>query len=207
MLQKGSEDMNMAGKTDLRPAVIEDRPYLYQSMACSDATPEMMGLPRFPDHPVPDYPTFCEDFDDAAFADEGSSRPFIITTAGRDIGAACYTIRGRFAELDIWIAARRDWGQGHGIRALEQLITLLDAAGLIDGAIMRPSARNARAIAVYRKAGFVLFDNQVHQLPAWCLDGGEDYTDAVVMVRLIQEGGDGIDSAHDAFPIRGPSCC
>ncbi|MCY4332620.1 MAG: GNAT family protein [Cyanobacteria bacterium MAG CAR1_bin_15] len=133
--------MNMARKTDLRPAVMEDRPYLYQSMACSDATPEMMGLPRFPDHPVPDYPTFYEDFDDAAFANESGSRPFIITAAGRDIGAACYTIRGRFAELDIWIAPRKDWGQGHGIRALEQLIALLDATGLIDGAIMRPSAR------------------------------------------------------------------
>ncbi|MCY4055903.1 MAG: hypothetical protein OXF67_08625 [Cyanobacteria bacterium MAG CAR4_bin_6] len=133
--------MNMARKTDLRPAVMEDRPYLYQSMACSDATPEMMGLPRFPDHPVPDYPTFYEDFDDAAFANESGSRPFIITAAGCDIGAACYTIRGRFAELDILIAARKDWDQGHGIRALEQLIPLLDATGLIDGAIMRPSAR------------------------------------------------------------------
>lgn len=200
--------MNMARKTDLRPAVMEDRPYLYQSMACSDATPEMMGLPRFPDHPVPDYPTFYEDFDDAAFANESGSRPFIITAAGCDIGAACYTIRGRFAELDIWIAPRKDWGQGHGIRALEQLIALLDATGLIDGAIMRPSARNARSIAAYCKAGFALFEDQVHQLPARCLDGGEDYTDAVVMVRLIQQGGDSINSAHDdEFPVHGLSCC
>ena len=149
MWQKGFEGMNMARKTDLRPAVIEDRPYLYQSMACSDVTPEMMGLPRFPDHPVPDYPTFCEDFDDAAFANEGSSRPFIITTAGRDIGAACHTIRGRFAELDISMPHGRI-----GARVM--------ASALLS---------NARAIAVYRKAGFALLDNQVHQLPAWCLAG------------------------------------
>jgi len=179
----------MTRKTDLRPAVLADRPYLYRSMAQSDATPEMMGLPHYPDHPVPDYPTFCEDFDEEAFASQGGFRQFIITAADRDIGATCYTIRDRVAELDIWIAAQQDWGRGHGTRALHQLIALLEAMRSIDALIMRPSARNARAIAAYRKAGFEMYDGGKHRLPTWCLDGGEDYDDAVVLVRRIRSTG------------------
>jgi len=119
MWQKGFEGMNMAGKTDLRPAVIEDRPYLYQSMACSDVTPAMMGLPRFPDHPVPDYPTFCEDLMTrplpmrAALARSSSPQP-VVTSA---LPATPYAAGLPNSNLD---AARKDWGQGHGVRPLEQ---------------------------------------------------------------------------------------
>ncbi len=176
-------------KTATRPAVLADRPFVYQSLAQSDATAEMMGLPRYPDHPVPDYQTFCEDFVEEAFTDKGDFRLFIITTAGRDIGTTCYTIRDSIAELDIWIAARKDWGQGHGTRTLQDLMARLEGMGSIRALIMRPSARNPRAIAAYRKVGFVMYDEERHDLPSWCLDGGEDYEDAVILVRLIGTGG------------------
>ncbi|MCY4261442.1 MAG: GNAT family protein [Rhodobacteraceae bacterium] len=173
----------MTHSTALRVAVLADRLFLYQSMACSDATPEMMGLPQYPDHPIPDYETFCEDFTEEALAGSDAFRQFIVTADDRDIGAICYTVRERVAELDIWIASRKDWGRGHGRRALTQLIAWLEERIPVDAMIMRPSARNERAIAVYGKAGFEIFDTERHQLPTWCLDGGEDYFDPVVMVR------------------------
>jgi uroporphyrinogen-III synthase len=49
--------------------------------------------------------------------------------------------------------------------------------------IIRPSRRNERAIAAYRKAGFVPHDPLLHPLPAWVLTEELDYPDAVVLLR------------------------
>ena len=175
----------MIAGTGLRRAVMEDRVFLYESMARSDATAEMMGDPLYPDHPIPDYKEFCDDFDESAFNNSGWFRQYIIMEGDRDIGAICYTVRGNVAELDIWIASRSDWGKGHGTRALRLVAGRLADAGKTDILIMRPSARNLRAISAYEAAGFTIHDPDLITLPEWCLDGGEDYDDAVVMARRV----------------------
>lgn len=175
----------MNDRIGLRRAHVEDREFLYRSMAQSDATPEMMGMPTYPDHPVPDFAAFVEDYDDTAFQDSDRFRQYVVMAGDRDIGAICYTINGSVAELDIWIASRNDWGMGHGTSAIGMVVDKLEATGRVYDLIMRPSARNRRAIAAYAKAGFDVYDPVVHSLPDWCLDGGADYDDAVVMTRRI----------------------
>ena len=167
----------------LRRATFQDREDIYDWLANSDATPEMMGLPKFPDHPVPTYAEFCADYDEAVF-DESSDcfQVFIISFNDEDIGAAQFFIKNRFSELDIWIAKRKYWGMGVGSQSLQQLANLLSLRGDVDTLVIRPSGRNTRAIACYRKAGFKDHDPSRHRLPPEFLHEGLDYEDAVILV-------------------------
>lgn len=166
----------------LRPASIADRPAIYGWLARSDATPQMMGPPRFTDHPVPSFEAFCADYDDAAFTASGPFALFVMVADGEDIGAISYFIRERIGEIDLWIGARENWGQGYGSRAIGMLADRLFADDGIDALIIRPSARNKRAIGAYIKAGFEAHDRQRHRLPRWVTTEGLDYEDAVVLV-------------------------
>ncbi len=168
----------------LRAATLDDRRRIYRWLAQSDATAEMMGPPWFPDHPVPTYATFCKDYDESAFGASDRFRVFVIIAAGSEIGAISYFVREDVAELDIWIASRRDWGKRCGPAAIERVVQLLEEHRLARAYIMRPSARNRRAIASYRRSGFRDYDPEVHDIPAWCLHEGLDYADAVVLVRV-----------------------
>ena len=172
-------------KITLRPASIEDRPTVYRWMARSDATAEMMGPPVFPDHPVPDFAEFCVDYDDAAFAPDGCFKMFIIGVDGKEVGVIHYWVQGRSAEVDMWIADRRYWGSGTGSRTLRRIAEDLAQEGHVDTLVIRPSARNKRAVAAYRKAGFEPYDPARHALPAKFVDEGLDYEDAVVLAMRL----------------------
>ena len=170
---------------ELRPAALSDRRLVYEMMACSDATPEMMGPPDYSDHPVPDYGGFCADYGEDAFTSDRRFRIFFIRVEGRDIGVIHYYLSDYVAEIDMWIADRRNWCRGYGSAAISRVADNLAANTTARLMIIRPSARNRRAIAAYRKGGFRTYDPAEHVLPDWCLFDGFDYFDAVVMVREL----------------------
>lgn len=171
----------------LRPASLDDRRTAYEWLVASDATPMMMGPPQFPDHPIPRWSEFCADYTDRFFCPEkdGFGRLFVICAERREVGCISYdgleNWRG-IAETDIWIGSSADWGHGWGSQAIRELSSHLLRHPEVDYLIMRPSRRNARAIAAYQKAGFAFYDSAIHQLPESALSTGLDYADAVVMV-------------------------
>lgn len=172
----------------LRPAALTEQRTVYRWLADSDATPMMMGPPLFPDHPTQTWKEFCADYSDLFFLPEGDGfgRLFVISAEQREIGCISYdgldNWRG-IAELDIWIGFSADWGRGWGSQAIRELSNQLLRHPEVEYLIMRPSRRNARAIAAYRKAGFAFYDPALHQLPESVLTTGLDYADAVILVR------------------------
>ncbi len=148
----------------------------------------MMGPPQFPDHAVPTWEQFCADYADRFFCPQGDGfgRLFVIRANEREIGCISYDGLDNWhgiAELDIWIGSSADWGHGWGSLAIRELSSQLLRHPAVESLIMRPSRRNARAIAAYRKAGFVSYDAALHQLPESVLSTGLDYADAVVLVQ------------------------
>ena len=167
----------------LRPAALADRRDIYRWLAQSDATAEMMGPPRFADHPVPSYEEFCADYDDSAYLPSGPFRLYVMEINGQAIGAISSFTREWVSEIDLWIGGRAHWGKGYGSTAIEMLASGLFASGEAETLLIRPSARNARAVAAYRKAGFVPYDPLLHRTPGWITSEGLDYEDAVILVR------------------------
>lgn len=172
----------------LRPASLNERRRVYEWLAASDATPMMMGPPQFPDHPIPTWEDFCADYTERFFRPEGDGfgRLFVICAEGRDIGCISYDGLDNWhgiAELDIWIGSSADRGRGWGSMAVRELSSRLLRHPTVESLIMRPSRRNSRAIAAYRKAGFGFYDPALHQLPESLLSKGFDYADAVVLVH------------------------
>ncbi len=170
----------------LRRAALRDRPKIYRWLARSDATAEMMGPPKFPDHPVPGFAEFCADYDDAAFSEDGCFQIFIISIDGQEAGSVQFRVQERGAELDIWIADRRHWGGGIGSETLRRLAAMLEKRGDVDTLVIRPSARNRRAVAAYKKAGFEEYSPDKHALPRIFVEEGLDYHDAVVLARRLR---------------------
>ena len=173
-------------RVNLRPARLADRRTIYDWLARSDATSQMMGPPRFCDHPVPSFEEFADDFDESAFTEAGPFRLFVILADSDEVGAICYFVNGVAAEVDIWIGASGNWGRGIGSAALGAILDLLVAQTSVSAAVIRPSARNKRAVRAYLRAGFTQYDPVQHQLPDWCLNEGFDYHDAVVLVRSLE---------------------
>ncbi len=177
--------MVISGKiTQLYPASPADRKKIYQWLACSDLTASMMGPPDFPDHPIPDYQAFCTDY--APYFFDGSApaqgRSFIIHSQGEERGQINYQRLDRhpnIAELDIWLSEARHTGLGIGTDAIQALSTFLLEEGIFDTLLIAPSARNDRAIATYRKAGFIE--------TADMRSDAADYSDAVVMIKRKAE--------------------
>ncbi len=165
----------------LQRALLADRPKIYRWLAQSDATREMMGPPDFSDHPVPDYAQFLADYDGTAFTEDSGFQIFKISVDGEEVGASQFWIQERAAELDIWIASRRHWGYGIGSETLRKLAGILRQRGDVDILVIRPSARNQRAIAAYKKAGFEDYDPQKHTLPRVFVKEGMDYADAIIL--------------------------
>jgi diamine N-acetyltransferase len=177
------------GETELRPAVLADRRQAFTWLTASDATASMMGKPAFPDHPIPTWEEFCEDYGESFFRSEGDGRGrlFVIRADGREVGCISYAgldgWRG-VAELDAWIASADDHGRGIGSAAVRELGRMLLAVPTVTALVVRPSARNARAVAAYRKAGFVDHDAALHALPGRFVGEGLDYADALVLVLV-----------------------
>lgn len=172
-------------RTTLRLARFEDREKIYRWLAESDATSEMMGPPKFADHPPPTYSEFCIDYDETAFIQGGNFQIYIICADGKEVGSAQYWIQGNGAELDIWIADRQYWGRGIGSTSLLKLVEKIKMRSQVEFLVIRPSARNHRAIAAYKKAGFEEFKPNIHKIPRIFEEEGFDYYDAVILVQPL----------------------
>ncbi len=175
-------------KVFLRPALESDRLQVYEWLTRSDVTPSMMGPPDYPDHPAPSWEEFCGDYMPNYFDDSDpfAGRCFIIVADGQDVGVVSYNAieeEGGLTELDIWLGAEAYCGKGYGSNALEALCAHLHKAYRVEHFIIRPSGRNRRAIAAYKRAGFELLPlSPAEQTERF---GEADYEDSVVLLKQL----------------------
>jgi diamine N-acetyltransferase len=182
-------EINQSHPILLRHAVFSDRRRIYDWLIASEASPWIMGPPAFPDYPASTWEKFCADYSEHFFLPEGDGygRMFMISAEGREIGFISYYGLNNwngFAELDICVAASSDYPHEPGSYAIRLLSDELFAHPTVEGIIVRPSRRNARAIAACRKAGFVHYDSRLHRLPGWAFSVGLDYSDPIILLRL-----------------------
>ncbi|MDW7711319.1 MAG: GNAT family protein [Deferrisomatales bacterium] len=174
------------GRTvQLRPARPSDRRRVYAWLAQSDLTASMMGPPEYPELRPPTWEEFCADYGPHFF--DGSApeleASYIIEAAGEAVGHVNYEVRDapvRHAELDIWLRSERDTGHGYGPDALAALAAHLHATLGVGTFLLRPSARNRRAIRAYQKGGFTLVPMTAQEQTETY--GPGDYEDTVVLV-------------------------
>ena len=180
----------------IRSATLADRRAVWDWIARSDLTASMMGPPNFAENPVPTWEQHCADYLPYFFdgSRPGVGRSLIIEFEGRAVGHVSYsrgdelsgaepgTLPG--AELDIWMRDSSCCGHGWGSAALRMLCEHLhDTLGMREF-IMRPSARNVRAIRSYEKAGFERLALTDAQQTA--MYGPGEYQDTVTMRRVIE---------------------
>jgi ribosome biogenesis GTPase len=174
----------------LRPARESDRRAVYEWLAESDVTRSMMGPPLFPDTPPPNWDEFCEDygphFFDGTKPEIGMS--YVIEVDGAAVGHVNYDGMDRArstVELDVWLRSEAVCGLGYGPDALTALTAHLHEMFGITEFIIRPSARNPRAIRAYASAGFIPQELTGEQQAA--MYGPGDYPDAVVMRKELSD--------------------
>lgn len=170
----------------LRPAAIHDRRNIYNWLAQSDTTANMMGLPHFPDNPVPTWKEFDSDYDLYFFndIDPDQGRSYIIEKDGEPVGHINYNEVDRAnscVELDIWLAGSKHCNRGYGPDAINTLCRYLGEQLNISTVFLAPSARNKAAVRAYEKCGF----RSTGWVPANFIP---DYPDAVVLVRALNVG-------------------
>lgn len=178
----------------LHPATPEDRRSIYEWLACSDVTAAMIGPPLFPEHPVPTWEQFQEEYADHFFDDSAPElgRCFQIRVDAEAAGQVSYNdlfevAGGKRVELDIWLRSRAWCGRGIGPDALETLCRYLEERFGVTEFMVQPSARNPAAIRAYEKAGFSRIDLPLEALAVeW---GPADYPDSVYLVRRTRRGG------------------
>jgi RimJ/RimL family protein N-acetyltransferase len=171
-------------KVMLRKATEADRRNVFEWLAHSDLTPSMMGPPLFPDHKIPTWEEFCQDYRPHYFNDSQTDqgRCFIIVVDGIDIGAICYNLmRFDTTDIDIWLRSEADCGKGVGSDAIKTLTDHLTREFGIKKISISPSARNQRAIAAYKKAGFELVPQDVYC--QFIKPEEMEYADNVVLVK------------------------
>jgi RimJ/RimL family protein N-acetyltransferase len=165
----------------LRPATLQDKEKVYQWLAHSNLTSEMLGPPKFPDAPVPTWEEFDNDYQAHYFDDSQplQGRCFVIEHHGEEIGQINYSeidVATQSTEIDIWLADRRFTGKGLGTEAIRILCNYLHQTFGCNSIYIAPSKRNANAIKSYKKAGFA----ETTITPEYFVP---DYTDTVVLVR------------------------
>lgn len=152
----------------------------------------MMGPPDFPEAPIPTWEEFCDDY--AAYFFDGSrphaGRSFIIEHDHQPVGHISYSrmdedfppiVTRPFAELDIWMRDSFCCGRGWGTQAIIALRDHLRAASNVNELVLRPSARNLRAIRSYERAGFTRLTLSNAEQAA--IYGSGEYHDTIVMQR------------------------
>lgn len=143
----------------LRFATVEEREKTYEWLCLSDTTAMHMGMPYFPESPIPDKEEFMLCFEDFYYTEKGRDKGavLIVSENGEDIGCVCYTcfhLREYRAELDIWLKAKKYCGKGYGSGVIKELTSYLKEILNINKFIIRPSEKNIQAIKAHKKAGF-----------------------------------------------------
>lgn len=146
-------------KIELKPAQESDRENIYTWLTQSDLTSSMMGPPNYPDHPIPSWEEFCNDYTLSFFntSGDGKGRNYIIVVNDEETGTINYDLLDKQKDmviLDIWMRSEKYCGHDYGSDALNALCNYIHESYGITNFIISPSARNKRAIAAYKKAGF-----------------------------------------------------
>ena len=182
--------MNISGnKIELKLAQEADRKNIYNWLTQSDLTSCMMGAPDYPDHPVPSWKEFCEDYKLTFFNSlgDGKGRNYIIVFNNEEIGSIGYDLLDKKKNkvvLDIWMSAEKYCGHGHGNDALKTLCSYIHRTYGITNFIISPSARNKRAVAAYRKAGFEYVSTMSKEEQQREF-GKNEYDDNVIMIKKL----------------------
>lgn len=171
------------------PARESDREKIYRWLCESDITPSVMGSPLFPDHPVPTREEFLSEYPLSFFnsSGDGAGRVFIILADDVEAGTIGYDLMDKEKNrvvLDLWMRAEKYCGRGFGSDALKAMCGYLNREFGISNFFISPSARNKRAIAAYKKAGFepVKTLNKKEQEDEW---GIFEYDDNVLMRKKL----------------------
>jgi RimJ/RimL family protein N-acetyltransferase len=120
----------------------------------------MMGVPLYPDLPIPTWKEFCDDYKPHFFNSpgEGKGRDYIIISNGNEeVGTIRYDVLDKKKSsvvLDIWMRATKYCGFGFGGDALNALCDYLHQRYGVTNFVISPSGRNKQAIASYQKCGF-----------------------------------------------------
>lgn len=143
---------------EIRPARLDEKRKTYEWLCLSDSAAMHMGPPDYPEHLIPSWDQFQEEFSDEYYGEErvAFGVVYVLKDKGEEVGCLCscsFHVREQCAELDIWLRARSFCGQGLGPRALRLLVARLRERG-IRRFLIRPAERNLRAIRAYEKAGF-----------------------------------------------------
>ena len=171
----------------IRTAELKDKRKIYEWLAHSDTTSSMMGPPHFEDHPISTWQEFDNDYIAHYFGHgpDLNGKCFIIEEGTDEIGVICHNelkFTDKETELDIWLKNESVCGKGYGTRALVTLMDQLNQQYNLTTFIIRPSQRNKRAIAAYKKAGFQIIE---HPAEKYLKPDELDYDDCVVMIRHI----------------------
>ncbi len=147
----------------LKEAGLEDRKKAYEWLHLSDFSPFLNELLGYSPETIPTFQEFKDDYEDFFFNDSSpeKGRAYMIMLKENDeedeIGFISYTGFGLVegtAELDIWLKSLNYTGKGYGTSALKILCSKLLKNGF-HTLIIRPCAKNIRAIKSYKKIGFV----------------------------------------------------
>ena len=159
----------------IRHALIAEKKKVYNWLCLSDTTSMHMGPPDYPESPAPDWQQFLNDFQDFYFLESGQDRGsvMIIENDTEEIGCLCYAIfhlKPKRAEFDIWLKSKNYCGKGFGSSSLILLQNYLTEKKNISKFIIRPSEKNLRAIAAYKKAGFVTVTDKEKTIREYLLE-------------------------------------
>ena len=180
--------MKLSGKKiRLIPALEKDRRKVYEWMAHSNITYQMMGPPLFPELSIPTWEEFDDDYEEFMFSEEltEDGHCFIIWANETAVGQINYgeiNIAEKQVELDIWLGDEKFTNQGFGTDAVLTLCNWLQDRFACESFIMAPSARNPAAIRSYQKAGFeIAEETPTNFVP--------DYNDTVILIKSMKQMG------------------
>jgi len=149
----------------LVPATLDDRQRVYDWCFHGETTKSHSGPPDYPDVPIPTFEAFYESYADYFFtgSEPAMGRGFLIMHEKMPVGFISYCsfhLKQSKTELDIWLNAEAHCGKGFGTDAIVSFAEELGRTLGIREFIMRPSIKNTRAVASYKKAGFSESDMQ-----------------------------------------------
>jgi len=154
---------------ELIPATLDDKEIIYIWCFHSETTKSHSGQPDYPEAPIASPEEFFKEnggYEDYYFTGERpqDGRGFLIKHGDESVGFVSYAsfhLNPGVSELDIWMNSEAHCGKGFGTDALVALSEYLRQTLNKHTLIMRPSAKNKRAIRAYNKAGFAASDKPI----------------------------------------------
>ncbi len=185
--------MKVPDITLTRPT-LADRERVHRWLTTPGIVEKMMGPPTFPEIPVPDYETFCDDHVAHFWTHEApeQGRLFLIEASAGPVGCIVHndvvvTPGGsRACELDLWLAGPEFIGRGYGRAAILAMCELIARELRVVEAFLQPSARNPIALASYAGAGFARSPLAGDEAAAYYRTR-PDYADSVFFVRRLDQ--------------------